>query len=133
MRFSSTAVFWLLFNASASAFATQRNFQSSSSLNNPPKGSSTTSSNLPFIYKSRGGDVSDSSTRLFATVDKTVSSPVSQANLDLLSERGQLAISKLIESDVGGYQSHVYGDWPEPGTQDDDKRRLAEQVRTVAL
>ena len=32
-----------------------------------------------------------------------------------------------MESDDGS-QSHVYGEWPEPGTDDDGKIKLAEQV-----
>lgn len=54
---------------------------------------------------------------------------VSTDNLQLLSERGRKAVERLVSNDVDGSQSHVYSDWPEPGTQDDDKRRLAEQVR----
>jgi hypothetical protein len=54
---------------------------------------------------------------------------VSAENLDLLSERGRKTILSIIENDVEGSQSHVYVGWPEAGTQDDDKKRLAEQVR----
>jgi hypothetical protein len=118
MKFSSAAIFGLIFNASASSFATLPNYKST-----PVKSSSTP--NLPFVY--RGG--SSSASRISATVDSPSKSSVSQENLELLSERGQLTISKLIENDVDGYQSHVYGDWPQPGVQDDDKRRLADQVR----
>lgn len=50
------------------------------------------------------------------------------ANLDLLSERGRAAVTNLIEHDDDGAQKHVYADWPEPGTDDEGKRRLAEQV-----
>ena len=56
---------------------------------------------------------------------------MSSANLDLLSERGRKAIISLTENDVNGSQSHVYGDWPEPGIQDEDKQRLTEQVCTI--
>ena len=34
----------------------------------------------------------------------------------------------LMEHDVEGSQAHVYGGWPEAGVQDEDKKRLAEQV-----
>ena len=46
---------------------------------------------------------------------------ISNENWDLLSARGQLALSNLIRLDGngggggGGAQSHVYGDWPEAG------------------
>ena len=40
-------------------------------------------------------------------------------------------ILSLVEHDVDGFQSHVYADWPEAGTADEDKKRLAEQVRTL--
>jgi hypothetical protein len=122
MKFSPAAVFGLLFNASASSFATNPTYKSS-----PVTTSS--SLNLPFIY--RGG--ASSASRLSATVDPPAKPSVSQENLELLSVRGQSAVSRLIENDVGGYQSHVYGHWPEPGVQDDDKRRLAEQVRSSLI
>lgn len=51
------------------------------------------------------------------------------ANMDLLSERGRTALKNLIENDDGS-QKHVYANWPEPGIDDDGKRRLAEQVRS---
>ena len=49
-------------------------------------------------------------------------------NLELLSERGRQAIVGLIENDADGFQKHVYGDWPEAGTEDEGKKLLAEQV-----
>ena len=61
-----------------------------------------------------------------STTDSTV---VSQSNLDLLSERGRRALENLIQSDTDRVQQHVYGDWPEPGNEDEGKRQLAEQVR----
>ena len=57
-----------------------------------------------------------------------VEEPVLAANLDLLSERGRTALKHFIEHDDGS-QKHVYADWPEPGIDDDGKRRLADQVR----
>jgi hypothetical protein len=79
----------------------------------------SSSSNMAFC---RGGGVS-----LKASV---VDGAVVAANLDLLSERGRSAIQDLVEHDDGeGSQRHVYADWPEPGTDDDGKRQLAEQVR----
>ena len=65
---------------------------------------------------------------------------LSRENYQLLSERGQVAIRNLIQYDdnssimgVGNdqhpHQNHVYQNWPPPGTQDEDKIRLTEQVR----
>ena len=54
---------------------------------------------------------------------------VLEANLDLLSERGRAAITNLMEHDTDGAQAHVYANWPDPGTDDEGKRLLAEQVR----
>lgn len=56
---------------------------------------------------------------------------ISQENWELLSARGRVALSKLIASDDGiNAQKHVYADWPEKGTEDDDKVKLVEQVST---
>jgi hypothetical protein len=117
MRFELTAVAWLLLNASASSFGTQ----SASSLASRTKTTFVprSATSLSFV---RGGGTS--STALSAAVAEATSA----ANLEVLSERGRLAVLKLIESDVDGSQRHVYGNWPEPGTQDEDKQRLAEQV-----
>ena len=60
-----------------------------------------------------------------STLDDTTL--VSTENLSLLSERGQRVI-KLLEDDKA--QRHVVADWPPPGTDDDGKIRLAEQVRS---
>lgn len=56
---------------------------------------------------------------------------ISQGNWDLLSDRGKAALSRLILYDMSSGndgQKHVYGDWPEAGVEDDEKRMLAEQV-----
>ena len=56
---------------------------------------------------------------------------VSEENLQILSSRGRQALEKLMEFDQAEgklAQQHVYMDWPEPGTNDGDKKRLAEQV-----
>jgi hypothetical protein len=119
MNFQLTSTFWLLLNASASAFATHSNYRSSSLQ------SSSSTSRLPFVY--RGG--SSSGSALSASVGSPSQLAVSAENLDLLSERGRKTILSIIENDVEGSQSHVYVGWPEAGTQDDDKKRLAEQVR----
>jgi len=55
---------------------------------------------------------------------------VTAENLAVLSERGRLAVEKLVAFDAAsGDQEHVYGNWPEAGTDDEDKLQLAEQVR----
>lgn len=117
MKFQSTALILLLLNASASSFATS-SFQSKSIK------SSSSSVRLPFLHR---GGVSSAS-KLSASVETSAEAAVSDANLDLLSERGRKAVLSLVENDVNGSQSHVYGDWPEVGTQDEDKIRLSEQV-----
>lgn len=111
MRLSCAAGLLLLLTT-ASAFGTvQPNYSSALSR------SSFHPSAPAFV---RGGK------QLFASstsVDETTI--VSSENLALLSERGQNAI-KLLENDPA--QRHVVADWPEPGTDDDGKIRLAEQV-----
>ena len=63
---------------------------------------------------------------------------ISNANLQLLSERGRTAILKLIQYDENNdsgngndirTQEHIYGNWPEVGVEDEGKKQLAEQVR----
>lgn len=56
-----------------------------------------------------------------------VGEAVTSENLAVLSERGQAALTSLVEHDDGS-QSHVYADWPEPGTDDEGKKQLGEQV-----
>lgn len=60
---------------------------------------------------------------------------ITAENWELLSERGKAALSRLILYDVsnGHAQKHVYADWPEKGTDDDEKRGIAEQVRYEGL
>jgi hypothetical protein len=73
------------------------------------------------------------------TSTTTISDGVSVENFALLSSRGRAAIQRMIQYDQnnnGGEsspaaQTHVYGDWPPPGIDDDGKRRLAEQVRAT--
>ena len=123
MRFEFSAVFWLLLNASASSFGTP---SLSSSCRSVRPSSLASKTNLqPFVQ--RGGASSSKSSSLSASVD--THPEVSAANLDLLTARGKQAVQNLIEHDVDSAQRHVYGNWPEPGTQDEEKKRLAEQVR----
>lgn len=117
MKFQSIPLFWLLLNATASSFATTSTCQSKS------MATSTVASTVPFVC--RGGE--ESRSRLSA-VESPSQSMVSTENLDLLSERGRKAVLSLIENDLDASQKHVYGDWPEAGTQDDNKKRLSEQV-----
>ena len=95
------------------------------------------------IVPRRGGSSGEQNellrnTKLHATtstkedeVKAIVTNYVSEANLALLSERGQKAITNLIMHDYElKAQQHVYANWPEPGVDDDGKRRLSEQVRS---
>lgn len=71
----------------------------------------------------RGGTSSSPPSQLQAsTLDETI---VSTENLSLLSERGQRVI-RMLQNDEA--QRHVVADWPPPGTEDENKIRLAEQV-----
>ena len=121
MRLLFTAFFTaLLLEASVSAFAT-------TAAPHPKLHAANTvaSPRMPFVVP-RGGTTS--STSLHATTAPTA---VSEANLQVLSERGRTALQKLVDSDPDGYQAHVYGDWPEAGTDDEGKKRLAEQVSAL--
>jgi len=117
MKFRCISFFWLLLNATASSFATPSTCQLKS------MATSTVASTVPFIC--RGGEGSRS--RLSA-VESPSQSMISTENLDLLSKRGREAVLSLIENDSDASQKHVYGDWPEAGTQDEDKKRLSEQL-----
>jgi hypothetical protein len=57
------------------------------------------------------------------------SSGLSIENYQLLSDRGKIAIQNLIRYD-SEYQDqvHLYQNWPSPGTDDENKIRLCEQV-----
>lgn len=87
----------------------------------PSVSSSSQSPRVTFL--SRGGG--DSKLHMASTVS---SSTVSTENLALLSQRGCQALERLIEHDTDGAQEHVYANWPQAGTDDDGKQRLAEQV-----
>lgn len=55
------------------------------------------------------------------------------SNWELLTPRGRAALERLIDHDAdavhgGRSQLHVYGSWPEVGTDDAEKIRLAEQI-----
>lgn len=105
--------------------------------------SSSSSSNRRFVWGCRpsretasaltntaaaGG--ADAATTTTTTADAPMA--VSPENMALLSERGRLALQSLVQYDADtGAQAHVYGSWPEAGTDDDHKRRLAEQVSDV--
>jgi hypothetical protein len=57
------------------------------------------------------------------------SSGLSLENYHLLSDRGKIAIFHLIQYDSDYQdQTHIYHNWPPPGTDDDNKIRLSEQV-----
>lgn len=77
---------------------------------------------LPFV---RGGTFQSSSSLSASSI---TSDTLTEENLNLLSDRGRKAIQSLVEHDKDGSQAHVYGNWPEPGTDDEGKKKLADQV-----
>ncbi len=90
----------------------------------------------------RGGSLDNSKSALSsssAAVEADVGPAlevISQDNWDLLSSRGKAALSRLILYDMSSGndgQKHVYGDWPEAGVEDEEKRMLAEQVRRCCI
>jgi len=62
-------------------------------------------------------------------MDEIVTKFISEDNWALLSQRGQAALANLIKSDEDvSAQTHVYGNWPEKGTDDEGKAKIAEQL-----
>ena len=84
---------------------------------------SSSSQDPRLAFLPRGG--SDSKLHMASTIS---SSTVSVENLAVLSEKGRKALERLIEHDTDGAQQHVYANWPDAGSEDDGKRRLADQV-----
>jgi hypothetical protein len=89
-----------------------------------------------FLSNRGGASNIDSSisavTKETSSTDAAVTSFISQENWELLSPRGQTALANLIKGDVGiGAQEHVYANWPDKGTDDEGKIKLAEQVRNA--
>ena len=88
----------------------------------------------PIANLPRGGALSSSTASTDTDADtadlpSTLANILSPANWSLLSPRGQRALRNLIEGDVGlNAQTHVYSNWPEAGTEDSGKIRLAEQL-----
>lgn len=111
---------------SASAFA--RPFWGRSSVVSPASSSTSEATSAAFVRHTK-------KTGLQATPDTAVHSKpavIEAGNWELLSERGQAALSSLIQADEGiGAQAHVYADWPAAGTEDEGKKRLAEQVSPI--
>mmetsp|Transcript_36124 Transcript_36124/g.84408 ORF Transcript_36124/g.84408 Transcript_36124/m.84408 type:complete len:415 (-) Transcript_36124:1534-2778(-) len=86
---------------------------------------------IPFLFTPRGGGLESSDdlgSSLKASNSVVILESVSRENLSLLSERGRVALENLVDFDVDGHQSHVYGDWPDAGTEDNGKCALAEQL-----
>ena len=83
-------------------------------------------------FVTRGGSQYNEAKTTTTLRASTLETSVSADNLQVLSERGREAILSLIEHDADGSQQHVYADWPEPGTDDDGKRRLGDQVMLSA-
>lgn len=81
----------------------------------------------------RGGSQDSSlaaSTSVESDIDPSLE-VIAQDNWDLLSDRGKAALSRLILYDLSsGHhgQKHIYGDWPEAGVEDEEKKVLAEQI-----
>lgn len=70
-----------------------------------------------------------SATKECVELDEVVAKYISQDNWDLLSKRGQISLANLIKGDEGvEAQTHVYGNWPEKGSDDEGKIQLSEQV-----
>ena len=84
---------------------------------------------------SRGGSqLSGSGTAIEPDIGPSLG-VITAENWELLSDRGKAALSRLILYDVanGHAQKHVYADWPEKGTDDEEKRGIADQVRFPEL
>ena len=102
-------------------------------------GFTTTHLNLRPSFLPRGGSLDNSKSALSSSssaVEADIGPAlevISQDNWDLLSDRGKAALSRLILYDMSNGndgQKHVYGDWPAAGVEDEEKRMLAEQVRS---
>jgi hypothetical protein len=81
----------------------------------------------------RGGRYTHQHSTFLRSSTTSTSTPrtvISDANLNLLSERGRRAVLMLAEDE---HQAHVVGMWPTAGTEDEGKRRLAEQVRACVV
>ena len=129
MRFgvATASLLWLSTVSSASSFAPV-------STGSSPQAVHRWNQRPAFATRGGGGgpDSVSSSSSLAASVEATVVSPMETENWTLLSKRGQDAIQTLIALDQqngDAAQAHVYGNWPEPGVDDDGKKQLAEQVR----
>lgn len=87
----------------------------------------TATMNMDESLDRQQGDESESES------DNELSHPkqISVQNWSLLSNRGKKALHNLIQMDIdggGGAQEHVYGNWPEVGSDDDGKIQLADQL-----
>jgi len=130
MSFIKTAAFlWSL--STAASFGIQRQspgvtrHQPAPPYTSPAFTSNKKHGSIPFVVQ-RGGQRTSIDTSLSASV---TTNAVTEANLSVLSERGRSAIQKLMQYDQEEKaQAHVYGGWPEAGTEDDGKSQLAEQV-----
>lgn len=88
----------------------------------------------------RGGSSVVSSSQVAASVTSDISASiptsvakhVSEANWSLLTAEGKKALQNLIESDAESQaQTHVYGDWPEAGIEDEGKIKLCDQLANL--
>ena len=91
----------------------------------PRGGSAATAAGAGEALCAAAGGAAAADTALPPAVEGVVSS----ANWSLLSERGRAALLGVAEFDAGtGAQEHVYGGWPDAGTDDEGKARLGEQL-----
>lgn len=117
----STPSFGKAFATSNTSFVSKSNAETA--LTFPPS----------FVTAVRGGSKTPlsnlSATKECVELDGVVAKHISQDNWDLLSKRGQISLANLIKGDEGvDAQTHVYGNWPEKGSDDEGKIQLSEQL-----
>lgn len=131
--FIGNVLLLLLYSTSSYTFGTSANNNRLTSVFFRP----LKSKSLHFLKLKHGGSINGDQTGLKAstTTGSTITTPVvsdfiTEENFSLLSERGKQAIINLIQHDnqYQNVQKHIYANWPEPGVDDDGKRKLAEQI-----
>jgi hypothetical protein len=81
-------------------------------------------------HRGRGGNLPLSASTTTTTTTSPPTEVISEANWNLLSDRGRKALQNLMEHDRSfRAQTHVYENWPDAGVDDEGKIRLTEQVR----
>lgn len=124
MRLATAAAVMWLCHSSAMAFGTVHPASTYGSLSTGNTLSTSSCRGVLPSFVARGGG--RPTTHLAAS---TAAAPaVSSENLALLSERGRQTLESLMQADPEGHQAHVYSDWPAPGVDDENKKRLADQL-----